>query len=430
MTAAFVASDLVRGVIGFATSVIIARGLGRDEFGRWTLYATWASALTMMFDLGFGVLLTREAARGGRVGAIVGGAVVARLALFTPVALALAVFGAGRWAIPDASVQTTYLVLATAAAGMAYGCLAAVYRASPAWLAVILIVETVGTLTQSVGSAFIIVGGGSIPALLRLALAVQLAQLGVATIGWHTVSPEDRVHLPSLRSIGQLVWRGVPFAMTGLVANIQSRMGAIVLGVAATPADVAAFGVAQRLEGAARRLPSAACGAALPVLTGDIERTGETPVRARFDGALRWFALGAAAALVVGARPIVRYTYGDAFEGAWAALSWAAIGLVPSLTNAGRKVYLYASGRETIVLRWSAIACAIQAIGCAALIPRFGAVGAMAAYVAAEAAIWLPLRRSANGVSARTHDRAAPLHPTAQACAVGTPALSRSEDRG
>src|SRR5262245_56939672 len=231
MTAAFVASDLVRGAIAFATSVIIARGLGRDEFGRWTLYATWASALTVMFDLGFGVLLTREAARGSRVGAIVAGAVVARLALFAPIALALAAFGAGRWAIPDASVQTTGLVLATAAAGMAYGCLAAVYRASPTWLVVILTVETVGTLTPLVGSAFIIVGGGSIPALLRLALTVQLAQLGVATIGWHVVAPADRLHLPPLRSIGQLVWRGLPFAMTGLVANIQSRMGPIVLCV-------------------------------------------------------------------------------------------------------------------------------------------------------------------------------------------------------
>src|SRR5262245_36797565 len=123
MTAAFVASDLLRGAIGLATSVIIARGLGRDEFGRWTLYATWASALTVMFDLGFGLLLMREAARGGRVGAMVGGAVAARLAFFAPAAAALAVSGAGRWAIPDASAQTTGLVLAIAAAGMVYGCL-------------------------------------------------------------------------------------------------------------------------------------------------------------------------------------------------------------------------------------------------------------------------------------------------------------------
>ena len=93
-----------------------------------------------------------------------------------PVAILHGLFGAGRWAIPDASFQTGGLVLATAATGMAYGCLAAVYRASPVSLAVILIIETAGALTQSVGAAFIIVGGGSIPSLLRLLLAVQLAQ--------------------------------------------------------------------------------------------------------------------------------------------------------------------------------------------------------------------------------------------------------------
>jgi O-antigen/teichoic acid export membrane protein len=395
MTAAFVASDLLRGLIAFATSVIIARGLGRDQFGRWTLYATWASGLTMMFDIGFGVLLTREAARGGRVGSLVGGAVAARLALFAPVVVLLVALGAGRLAIPDASFETGGLVLAIAAAGIVYGCLAAVYRASPSPLVAILAIETAATLAQCAGSAFIILGGGSIPALLRLALAVQLAQLGAAAIGWRMIAPEDRLRLPPLGSIAQLVWRGLPFAMTGLVANIQARMGAIVLGVAATPADVAAFGVAQRLEGAARRLPSAACGAALPVLTGDIEGGGYTQVRARFDGALKWFALAATAALVLLASPIVRFTYGDSFAGASTAVTCAGIGLVPLLTNAGRKVYLYASGREAIVLRWSAVACAIQAIGCAALIPWFGAAGAMAAYVVGEAVIWLPLRRAA-----------------------------------
>jgi O-antigen/teichoic acid export membrane protein len=394
MTAAFVASDLLRGVVAFVTSVILARGLGRDEFGRWTLYATWASALTVMFDLGFGVLLTREAARGVRVGALVAGSIAARLALFTPIALAVAALGAGRWAIPDATVQASGLVLAIAAAGMVYGCLAAVYRASPEWLVVILTVETVGTMTQCAGSAFIVFGGGSIPALLRLALAVQLTQLGVATIGWHTMAPRDRLQIPSLRSAAALVWRALPFAITGVIANVQSRMGPIALGVAAAPADVAAFGVAQRLEGAARRLPSAACGAALPVLAGDLEHAADTPLRVRFDGALRWFALAAAAALVIGAWPLVRFTYGDAYESAWRALTWAGVGLVPSLTNAGRKVYLYASGREAIVLRWSAIACIVQAAGCAAFIPRFGAAGAMAAYVVAEAAIWLPLRKA------------------------------------
>jgi len=39
-------------------------------------------------------------------------------------------------------------------------------------------------------------------------------------------------------------------------------------------------------------------------------------------------------------------------------------------------------------------------------------------------------RRVVSGVSPRTYYRAAPLHSTAQACAVGTPALSLPENRG
>src|SRR4051812_45379402 len=79
MTAAFAGSDLVRGSIALATSLVIARGFGPDQFGRWTLWTAWASALTVACDLGFGALLTREAARGDPIGGLLTGALTARL---------------------------------------------------------------------------------------------------------------------------------------------------------------------------------------------------------------------------------------------------------------------------------------------------------------------------------------------------------------
>src|SRR5262245_15590664 len=382
MTAAFVASDLTRGALGFATSVIIARGLGRDEFGRWTLYATWASMLTVLFDLGFGVLLTREAARGVRVGALVGGALAARLLAFAPVALAIGALGVGRGGSSAASAQDVYLVLGIAAAGMAYSCLAAVYRASVRWLVAILTVEMLGTAAQCAGSALIVSANGTVTGLLRLAVGVQVAQLAIALVGWHLAVPDDRLARPTTSSTLTVLRRALPFAATGIVANVQARLGPLLLGAAGTPADVAASGVAQRLEAIARRLPSAACGAALPVLAADVERGDAQPLRAQFDGAILRFALAAAGLLAAGAWPIVRVTYGAAFLGAVPVLVWAGVGLVPSLTNAARKVYLFASGRETTVLRWSAVACAVQAFACLALIPSFGAAGAMIAFVA------------------------------------------------
>src|SRR5712691_3832217 len=46
MGALFMGSNLARGAAAFVTSLLVARTLGPDTFGRWTLCATWASMLT------------------------------------------------------------------------------------------------------------------------------------------------------------------------------------------------------------------------------------------------------------------------------------------------------------------------------------------------------------------------------------------------
>jgi O-antigen/teichoic acid export membrane protein len=119
-------------------------------------------------------------------------------------------------------------------------------------------------------------------------------------------------------------------------------------------------------------------------------------VQDRFDGALRWIAIIAAIGIGASAPLLLRVSYGDAFGAGAPALMWAAAGLVPSLVNAGRKVSLYAHGRERVVLRWSTIGLAIQIAGCLLLVPRFGAAGVMCAVAIAEAAIWWPLCASSN----------------------------------
>jgi O-antigen/teichoic acid export membrane protein len=186
--------------------------------------------------------------------------------------------------------------------------------------------------------------------------------------------------------------RAFPFALTGLVANAQVRLAPLVLGYLSTAGEVAAFGVASRLESSSRRIPSAAFGAALPVFSREVYAGNHRPSRTWFDRALRWFAVLAAAAFVLGARPIVRLTYGPAFAGAAWPLMWAGFGLLPWLINSSRKVFLYAAGLERIAVGWSAAALGIQTLACLALVPRLGAAGAMCALALGEAAIWLPLR--------------------------------------
>ncbi len=400
MTATFVVSDLARGALGFIMSVAIARMLGPQVFGRWILYATWASTLTVLFDLGFGMLLTREAARGQRVGPLLAGALAGRLTMFAPVGVvvigSLMVGGQTvRGLLAEAPVGHIALILGLAVAGIAYGCFAAIYRATPRGLTIIVTTETMGAATQCLGTILVIVAGGGLGTLLALAAFIQTAQLVVALVALNAIAPGDRLSRPTPRVTWTLLQRAFPFALTGLVANAQVRTGPLLLGAIGTTADMAQLGAAQRFDGMARRLPSAALGAAFPVLASEAQRGAARAVQKRFDTALLWTATIAAIGIAATAPWLLKLSYGDAFTAAAPALMWAAAGLVPSLTNASRKVSLYAHGHERTVLRWSTVAWAMQIIGCVILARRFGAAGVMFSIAASEAATWWPLRSAA-----------------------------------
>src|SRR5258707_7696904 len=95
LSAAFLGSNVARAAIGFGLSFALARGLGAERFGRWILCSAWASTLTVVVDLGFGVLRTRDAARQeAEPGRLLVAALVVRLGLAVPLA-ALLYAGAG-----------------------------------------------------------------------------------------------------------------------------------------------------------------------------------------------------------------------------------------------------------------------------------------------------------------------------------------------
>ncbi len=395
MSAAFATSNAARTAISFATSLVIARGIGVDGFGRWTLCMAWAAVLTMLFDLGFGVLLTREAARDspstGR-DVIVG--LLVRLGLFLPVGLGFAF--AARWlsADPETVVGLT-IAPAIAAAGIAYGSLAPVFRAWPRALVAVLAVETGGAVVQWAAAWWLIHAGGAVTELLTLAAVIQALQFLAALLLWPAiVRPRIRIEWPGPSAILPVLREAMPFAAAGLIANAQLRIAPVLLGFLGAPAAIASFGVAARIGGLARMLPQAAFAGALPVLSEEARHSTSDAVRSRFDRTLLAFSLLSALIIVLTASSIVSFTYGDGFSGAVLPLIWTGIGLIPTLMNSGRKVYLYASGCEHVVVRWSAIALAIQAAACAALIPSFGAAGAAAGLAIGEAAVSWPLYKT------------------------------------
>ena len=411
---------MARAAIGFGLSFALARGLGAEGFGRWIVCTAWASTLTVVVDLGLGVMLTRDGARAdSEPGTLLSGALVLRLALAIPLA-ALLYAGAGYLSSDAETVAGLRVAALLGASGAAYGCFGALLRSQPRWLPAVLGVET-GCLAIQLGVAWWMVhvgsggscgsswsggfggvGGpaGMISALLTLALIVQLAQIVMAVACWRSVfGTGGCVWPPRADAIIALARRALPFAASGIVANVQTRIGPLMLGYLSTQSEVGLFAAASRFGSLARLAPQAVFAGALPVLSHEHgrDRASAVSVFRTFDRGL----LVASSSLMIGcllfAAPVLRLVYGPSFVGAAPALVWVSVGLIPLLSNSGRKVFLYASGGEARAVGWSAVALAVQLCAGALLIPTYGSVGAAVSIVVGEALVWWPLKRPRTG---------------------------------
>src|SRR3954453_419786 len=280
LSAAFLGSNAARAAIGFGLSLALARGLGAERFGRWIFCAAWASTLTSLVDLGFGVLLTRDGARPeAEPGRLLTGAVALRLALAIPLAAMLYV--AAPYLSGDG--ETIAGLRAAALLGIAggvYGCFGALFRSQPRWLPTVLAVETGFLAIQLAGAAAIVrlpdvrslapAPGHErgVVLLMTLAVAVQVAQIATAAIAWRRVfGSRGDVRVPRRDALVALLRRALPFAASGIVANAQTRIRPLMLGYWSTASELGLFAAASRFGSVARMAPQALFAGALPVLS-------------------------------------------------------------------------------------------------------------------------------------------------------------------
>ncbi len=407
-SAAFLGSSFARAALGFLLALVIGRGLGAERFGQWVLCTAWASLLTVVADLGFGVLLTRDGARANApVERLVAGALAARLALVLPLS-ALLYVGAG-WIATDAgSIAGLRVAALLGVVSAAYGCFSAILISQPRWLPIVLGLETAWLAVQVAASSLIVWAGGAggaagwvdgaggaVVALLVLAAVVQFAQIATALVLWRRVFVERSTADQPREGLPSLLRRALPFAGAGIVANLDLRVAPLLLGALSTSSAVGLYAAASRFGRFAALAPQAVFGGALPVLSHEFERDRQATSRVfhKLDLALLGFGALAAAACVALAPLLLRLAYGPTFAAAAPALMWIGVGLIPALSNSGRKIALYAAGGESAVVRWSAVALVVQAAAAALLIPVLGSTGAAVGVFIGEAAIWLPLRR-------------------------------------
>ena len=436
LSAAFLGSNIVRGGVAFALSLVLGRALGVERFGRWVLCSTWASTLTVLADLGLGMLLTRDGARvagsgfrvagslgsrgslgsQGSMGSLCGGAVVIRA--LAAVAGALAMIVGASWLAGDPeTVRGLQMAAILGVAGAVYGCFGAAFRSQPAWVPAILTLETAWHAAQLAVSWLLLRAAPStgIPLLIAVAVVVQVAQIVSALALWRAAfGHAGRLRITSWSETRAIVRRALPFAGIGVIANLQTRLAPLMLGYLATQTELGAFGAAAKFGATARLAPGAIFAGALPVLSEEHATRDDARASAAFGSFDRAFAIVAVATALPGilfARPLLALVYGRAFVTAAPALACLCVGLIPMLTNSAAKIALYAAGAERDAIVWSGTSLAIQALSGAAFIPRFGALGAAAAIALAETLIWLPLRRART--AARTRPPSSPHRASA-----------------
>jgi O-antigen/teichoic acid export membrane protein len=396
LSAAFVCSNLARAAIGFGLSLVLGRGLGASRFGGWILCTTWASMVTVAADLGFGVLLTRDGARGDTdPGRLLVAALTLRVTLASALAAALAIAAPALTADPEL-IAGLRLASLLGVAGAIYGCFGSLLRSQARWLPPVLGLETGWLALQVAASWWIVRAGGGIAALIGLSIATQVAEIATAIALWRPVFGDGgapRGTAPLLATLR----RALPFAATGLVANLQARVAPLMLGYLAAPIELGWFGAASRVGLVAKLTPSAIFAGALPVLSHEYsrDRAEARRVSRTLDRVLLTAAACGVIASLVFAAPLMRFVFGPSFGAAAPSLMWVAIGLVPTLSNSSRKIFLYAAGREAVVVGWSLVAVVLEILAAIALIPAAGSTGAAISVALGEAAIWMPLRRAA-----------------------------------
>jgi O-antigen/teichoic acid export membrane protein len=404
LSVAFLGSNLARAAIGFGLTLAIGRGLGADRFGQWVLCTTWASLLTVVADLGFGVLLTRDGARPGAPAArLVGGALLLRLAVVVPLG-AILYACAGRLSADPESITGLRVGALLGIAGAAYGCFGAMLQSQARWLPTVLGLETGWLALQLAGSWWLVNAGvdgtggadGTLVALMTLAMCVQLAQIATAIVLWRTVFGGRARTCEGREPLMVLMRRALPFAASGIVANLQSRVAPLMLGGLSTSSEVGLFAAASRVGRLARLAPQAVFGGALPVLSHEFgrDRAEAQCLFSKLDRAMLGFSASMAGACLLAAPLLLRIVYGASFIAAAPALMWVGVGLIPALSNSGRQIALYAAGGEALVVRWSAVALIVQVASAVVLIPMMGGTGAAVSIAVGEAAVWLPLRRA------------------------------------
>lgn len=391
-------------LLSFALTALIGRALGQDGLGVYATALAWVFPLSVAADFGLGTLITRDvAAQPADADAYLRQTARFRMAWGGGLALLL-LLAAPLLSTDPAVVRGIQLAAPLVLIAPFFGAYSAVFRARGQMRPVALL--GLGMLAaQVVLTVYVLLLSGDVLAVLLVNTVTSAGQLMTATAWyWRGRARSSSALGIKTAQTRALIRRALPFALAGVLAALQLRVGPLLLERLAGTGEAGLYAAANRFIEAARLPATALFSALLPALaalSAQPEQLHRTFARVMLGLAGAGLLAGLLALPLAG--PVILLTYGAAFAVAETALQIAAWGLLPALLRAGLILYAYARGREGLVNFNITAALAMQTALCWVWLPLYGAAGLALAGLVVESAAGIML-----AVLLFTHEKGRP----------------------
>jgi O-antigen/teichoic acid export membrane protein len=369
-----------------ATSILLLRYLGVEDFGRWVTVTAMVAIVGGITELGLGMIGTRELAvrpPGEERRRLLGNLLGLRL-LITPLGVLVAV---------GFSLVAGYddtMVAGTALAGVGI-VLVTVQVTALLPLSVELKNARIGAsdlikqATTALGVLICVVAGASLLPFFAVPIAAGLAGLAAVPL----LVPRSRLARPRIdRGQARMLFReALPVAAAFALGILYFRILIVMMSLLTTETETGLFGTSFRILEIVINIPTMIAGIALPVLAAAVAQSEQRSAYA--VQRLTEAALLVAVFLVLGiaalAEPVILVLGGDEYRDAIPVLRIQAFALLGIFLSQVWSTMLVALRRQRDIVVVNGIALAAMLAFGLVLIPPYDATGAAIATVAGDA---------------------------------------------
>ena len=390
-TGFIIASRLVSKVLGLISIFLLARYLGVDNFGNYSLVITFVSFFLFMNDLGVSAVFIRGISSEKSTqdaGVLLGDATSLKL-LLSFIAIAGTIVFAFVFSYPYEII----LLIAIFSATHLFGSLTTIYTGflqarmkmfEVALLELFLYVFYLVSLL-----AVIFLGKGLQELLFLYVISTAITMFLAWFYSRKHISVKFRINLNAWK---QLLNEGWPFAMTSLFIALYNRVDILMLSKMATAADIGKYSASFRLTEALAIIPGALSLVLFPVMSKYHKESKEVLIsihRFAFKYLAYLFVPIAFGATFLSSR-IIFWIYGNEFLGtdtyaSLAILSWSALFLFMNLISMNLLNAMFMEKKTmSIILFGIFFNVALNFL----LIPKYGFVGAAFTTLLTEIALF------------------------------------------